>query len=321
MKRTIRTCAQCSSGGRPSKLRFPAFNVDGYFRKTTDLLSTVDIPSGINFGDQMMQNIGNLENYGLEFAINVKPIVTKDFTWDLSYNVGWNHNEITELNAGGDDYVWVGNTISRGNGTRIQRNAVGYPANSFFVYQQVYDKMGKPIEGMYVDRNADGMINDDDRYYFKKPAADVVMGLTTKFLWKNWDLSAAFHASLGNYVYYDFLSNNASLDGLYTNSCFHNTTPEAVALGFSGVTTVGDGYWISDYFVRNASYVKCSNITLGYTFPALFKSHLSGRIFATAQNPFMITKYKGIDPEVASGIDRNPYPRPMSFQLGVNLNF
>lgn len=298
-----------------------AFNIDGYFRKTTDLLSTVDIPSGINFGDQMMQNIGNLENYGMEFAINVKPVVTKDFTWDLSYNIGWNHNEITELKAGGDDYVWVSNTISRGNGTRIQRNAVGYPANSFFVYQQVYDEMGMPIEGLYVDRNADGMINDDDRYYYKKPAADVVMGLTTKFLWKNWDLSAAFHASLGNYVYYDFLSDKASLGGLYTNSSFHNTTPEAVELGFSGVTTVGDGYWISDYFVQNASYLKCSNITLGYTFPALFKNHCSGRIYATAQNPFMITKYKGIDPEVASGIDRNPYPRPMSFQLGVNLNF
>jgi len=298
-----------------------AFNVDGYFRKTTDLLSTVDIPSGINFGDQMMQNIGNLENYGLEFAINVKPVVTKDFTWDLSYNVGWNHNEITELKAGGDDYVWVSNTISRGNGTRIQRNAVGYPANSFFVYQQVYDELGKPIEGLYVDRNADGMINDDDRYYYKKPAADVVMGLTTKFLWKNWDLSAAFHASLGNYVYYDFLSDKASLGGLYTNSSFHNTTPEAVELGFTGVTTVGDGYWISDYFVQNASYLKCSNITLGYTFPALFKNHCSGRIYATAQNPFLISKYKGIDPEVASGIDRNPYPRPMSFMLGVNLNF
>ena len=84
---------------------------------------------------------------------------------------------------------------------------------------------------------------------------------------------------------------------------------------------MGDGYWISDYFVQNASYLKCSNITLGYTFPALFKNHCSGRIYATAQNPFMITKYKGIDPEVASGIDRNPYPRPMSFQLGVNLNF
>jgi iron complex outermembrane receptor protein len=147
------------------------------------------------------------------------------------------------------------------------------------------------------------------------------MGLTTKFIYKRFDLSASFRASLGNYVYYDFLSSKAALSGLYTNANFHNTTPEAVELGFSGVTTMGDGYWLSDYFVKNASFLKCTNITLGYSFPALIKNSLSGRIYATAQNPFIITKYKGIDPEVASGIDRNPHPRPMSFMLGLNLNF
>lgn len=296
-------------------------NIDAYYRKTTDLLSTVDIAAGINFGDQLLQNIGDLKNYGLELALNVKPIVTKDFTWDISYNVGWNHNEITSLNTGSSDWVIVNSSISRGNNTKIQRNKVGQPANAFFVYQQVYDADGKPIEGLYVDRNADGQINDDDRYYYKKPAADVVMGLTTKFIYKRFDLSASFRASLGNYVYYDFLSSKAALSGLYTNANFHNTTPEAVELGFSGVTTMGDGYWLSDYFVKNASFLKCTNITLGYSFPALIKNSLSGRIYATAQNPFIITKYKGIDPEVASGIDRNPYPRPMSFLLGLNLNF
>ena len=300
-------------------------NLDGYYRKTTDLLATVDVPAGTTFGDQLMKNVGSLKNYGLELAFDVKPVVTKDFTWDVTYNVGWNHNEITELEAGAQDWVWVGNSISRGNNTRIQKNKVGQPINSFFVYQQVYDEAGKPIEGVYVDRNGDGQINDDDRYYYKSPNADVIMGLTTKFIYKNWDLSAAFHASLGNYVYYDFLANKAvvSASGLYSNSAFSNSTAEAVALGFTG-TTVNANY-LSDYFVKNASYVKCSNITLGYSFPALFKSGnekiCSGRIYFTAQNPFIITKYKGIDPEVSSGIDQNPYPRPMSFQLGVNLNF
>jgi iron complex outermembrane receptor protein len=77
---------------------------------------------------------------------------------------------------------------------------------------------------------------------------------------------------------------------------------------------------MSDYFVRNASYLKCSNITLGYSFKT-YDDYLNGRVFLTWQNPFIITKYKGLDPEVASGVDSNPYPRPMSFQLGVNLNF
>ena len=297
-------------------------NFDAYLRETTDLLATVDIPAGTNFGDQQLRNIGSLKNYGLELAFDVKPIVTKDFTWQLTYNVGWNHNEITELNTGSVDYVTAGGSISRGNNTKIQRHKVGEPINSFFVYQQVYDENGKPLEGVFVDRNADGQINSDDGYYYKSPAADVIMGATTKFMYKNWDLSAAFHASIGNYVYYDFLSRNANVGpGLFANSAWRNTSPEAVELGWTAAAnTYSNENYKSDYFVRNASYLKCTNITLGYSFKS-YDSYLNGRVFATLQNPFIITKYKGIDPEVASGIDSNPYPRPLSVQLGLNLNF
>ncbi len=304
--------------------RFSA-NLDAYYRKTTDLLATVSIASGMNFGDELLQNVGSLENYGVELAFTVRPVVTKDFSWDITYNVGWNHNEITELAAGDADWVWCSNTISSGNNTKIQRNKVGEAMNSFYVYQQVYDKAGKPIEGLYVDRNGDGQINDDDRYYYKDPAADVIMGLTMKFIWKNWDLSTSLRASLGNYVYYDFLANKSSISasGLYSNTAFTNTTQEAVDLGFTGTTT--NPAYLSDYFVRNASFLKCTNITLGYTFPALLTHggvpYFSGRVFATVQNPFIISKYKGLDPEVTSGIDKSAYPRPMSFQLGVNFNF
>ena len=301
-------------------------NIDGYYRKTTDLIQEVTIPALINLAQRMAQNIGSLENYGVEFTLGAKPIVTKDFTWDVQYNVSWNHNEITELVGGDDGYiVQSGGTISKGNSTHVQAHTVGQPANSFWVYQQVYDENGKPIEGAFVDRDGNGIINSDDRYFYHSPAADVYMGLTMKFLYKRWDLSFALRASLGNYVYYDFLSNKAAISssGLYSNSAYSNTTQAAIDLGFTG--TGGSEYYLSDYFVRNASYLKCQNITLGYSFPALLKynnqDYFSGRVFFTVQNPFIITKYKGLDPEVSSGIDRNPYPRPMSFQLGLNLNF
>lgn len=217
-------------------------NLDGYYRKTTDLLATVMVPAMTSLGNQMLKNIGSLKNYGLEANFDVRPIVTKDFTWELTYNVGWNHNEITELDAGSQDWVWADGTASRGNNTQLKRNKVGEPVGSFFVYQQVYDKDGKPIEGLYVDRNGDGQINDDDRYYYKDPAPKVIMGLTTKFIWRNWDFSAAFHASIGNYVYYNFLASHATISasGLYSNSSFSNTTPEAVALGFTGTTAAKD---------------------------------------------------------------------------------
>lgn len=162
-------------------------NVDGYYRETNDLLNSVKIPVGTNFNAQMLQNIGSLKNYGVEFAFNVKPVVTKDFMWDVTYNFTWNHNEITKL-TGGDDadyYVETGDKISRGNNTKVQVNKVGYPANSFYVYQQVYDENGNPIENMYVDRNGDGIINSSDKYIYKKPAADFMMGLTSKMIYKN----------------------------------------------------------------------------------------------------------------------------------------
>src|SRR5574344_676413 len=174
------------------------WSFDGYYRKTKDLINSVVIPVETNFGDVLTKNIGSLKNYGVEFAVSAKPIVTKDFTWDVTYNIAWNHNEITSLTGSesGDDsyYVPTGETISRGSGTTIMANRVGEAASSFFVYQQVYDKDGKPIEGMYVDRNGDGKINASDRYFYKKPAPDVTMGFTTKFLYKNWDLSASFYA-------------------------------------------------------------------------------------------------------------------------------
>ena len=301
-------------------------NIDGYYRKTTDLIQDVTIPVGMNFAQRMSQNIGSLENYGIEFSIGAKPIVTKDFTWDIQYNVSWNHNEITELIGGDDKYsVESGGTISRGNSTHVQAHKVGEPANSFWVYQQVYDENGKPLEGVFVDRDGNGKISNDDRYFYHSPAAPVYMGLTMKFLYKNWDLSFALRSAIGNYVYYDFLANKAviSQGGLYSNSAYSNTTQAAVDLGFTGTGT-GQPF-LSDYFVRNASYLKCQNITLGYSFPALLKynnqDYFSGRVFFTVQNPFIITKYKGLDPEISSGIDNNPYPRPMSFQLGLNLNF
>lgn len=303
-------------------------SADYYYRKTHDLLATVDVSAGTTFGDQLMKNVGSMANYGVEFSIDARPIVTKDFTWQVTYNVGWNHNRITKLDAGAYDYIDVsGSTGGRGLNTRLQRNKVGKPANSFFVYQQAYDENGKPIEGVFVDRNGDGKIDNSDRYYYKDPAPDVTMGLTTKFIYKNWDLSASFHASFNNYVYYNFLASyaNVSEQGLFAHG-FKNSTPEAVALGWTGVGDVQNINYLSDYFVRNASYLKCSNITLGYTFPSLVTTRtgvktLDGRVFFTWQNPFIITKYDGLDPEVPGGIDSNPYPRPMSFQLGVNLNF
>ena len=302
--------------------------VDYYYRKTTDLLSSVSVASGTNFGNYMMMNVGSLRNYGLEVSVTGRPIVAKDFRWEINYNVTWNDNKITELNTGSSE-AYTGQSISYGKGNQVQVNKVGYPVNSFYVYQQVYDENGKPMEGVFVDRNGDGQINPDDKYCYKKPSADVTMGMTQKFIYKNWDFSFTLRASLNNYLYDNFLAGkaNTSYAGLYSNSAYNNTTADAIALGFVGKTD----YPVSDYFVRNASFLRCDNINLGYSFSGFGKDEhyagLSGRIYFTVQNPFVITNYDGLDPEACVdaatviGVDSNVYPRPVSFLLGLNLNF
>ena len=298
--------------------------IDWYYRKTTDLISSVSIASGLGFGNYQVRNIGSLRNTGLEVAVNAHPIVTKDFDWTVNYNFTWNDNEITKLTTA-SDYVETGDAVSYGLSNQVQVNAVGYAANSFYVYQQVYDDDGNPIEGVFVDRNGDGQITADDRYVYKNPTADVTMGLTNKFVWRNWDFSFSLRASLNNYLYYDFLSGraNTSSSGVYSNSAYNNVAVEAVKLGFTGATD----YWCSDYFIRNASFLRCDQITLGYSFNRLFSteksSGIGGRVYVTVSNPFVITGYDGIDPERThgSGVDGSVYPRPTTYMLGLSLNF
>ena len=304
--------------------------LDYYYRETNDLINTVKIPLGTNFSNMLVSNIGSLRNQGIEFSIDTKPIVTNDFTWDLGYNVTWNSNKITKLTGGDDpDYYVATGGISAGTGATIQAHKVGYPASSFYVYEQVYDENGQPIENEFVDRNGDGILNDNDRYIYKKPTADVLMGLSSKMTYKNWDFSFALRASFGNYVYNDVLADrsNSSQTGIWSTSGFYSNLPkQSIALGFSGV----GNYFMSDYFIQKASFLRCDNITLGYSFQELFKTNgyrgINGRVYATVQNPFVITPYEGLDPEVQSsadtpGIDNSFYPRPITFLIGLSLQF
>lgn len=164
------------------------FNLDWYYRKTKDLINSVYVPAGSNFRNKVTSNIGSLHNTGFEFATTVRPIQTKDWRWEVTYNFTYNHNEIDELVSGsGDNYYVETGGISAGTGGNIQAHAVGHAASSFYVYQQAYDQNGKIIPNTYVDRNGNGYIDSGDRYFYYKPAADVLMGLGSKLIYKNWD--------------------------------------------------------------------------------------------------------------------------------------
>lgn len=296
-------------------------SVDFYYRKTTDLLNTVYVSAGSNFANQVSSNIGSLENKGVEISLTYKPISTKDWYWEITANATYNHNEITEL-IGEDGYYVATGSISSGTGNTAQAHAVGHPASSFYVYQQVYDENGKPVEGAFVDRNADGQITTDDLYFYKSPVAPWTAGLSTRLQYKNWDFGTSFRASFGNYVYNDVAAGYANTSKRYDSSYgyLQNSLQSAIDNNWSSYD-----YVLSDYFVQNASFLKCDNITLGYSFENILGGHkyhgVSGRVYASCTNVFTITNYKGIDPEVNGGIDNNIYPRPITFQLGLSLNF
>lgn len=285
-------------------------SIEYYKRKTTDLLAYVAVPAGSSTSNMLNRNIGSLENYGVEFNIAAKPIVTNDFTWTLSYNVGWNHNEITELTTGASQLKTGG--ISGGNGNTVQIHAEGHPASSFYLFQQVYDESGAPLEGVYVDQNGDGQIDDSDKIINKSPDPKVTMTFGSQFRYKKWDLGFNIRASIGNYVYNNVLSTKAVYNDLFT-------------YGLNNVVE-NDYYfeqprYMSDYYLRNASFVRCDNITLGYTWDNLLNDKLRLRLFGAVQNPFVITKYKGVDPEVFGGIDNSVYPRATTYSLGLVATF
>ena len=291
-------------------------NIDWYYRETTDLLNTVSVAAGSNFRNQVMSNIGSLKNTGIEATLNWKAISNNDWLWDLGVNFTYNQNEITELVDG--DYQLTGG-ISSGTGNMCQAHAVGHPAGSFYVYQQVYDNNGMPIEGAVVDRNGDGTITTADKYLYKSPSAPWTAGFTSKLMYKNWDFSFSLRASFDNYVFNDLEagSSNISSSQVLAQSGYLSNRPKNV-LGKAWQTS---DWVLSDYFVQNGSFLKCDNITLGYTFDQLFGTKIGGRVYATASNVFTITNYKGIDPEVAGGIDNSLYPRPFTALVGLSLNF
>ena len=286
-------------------------SVDVYKRVTNDLLNYVPVAGLTNLTNYLLQNVGDMENKGIEVALNVVPIEKKDLRWEIGVNVAYNKNEITRLTAS-DDPSYLGvetGGISGGVGNNIQIQKVGNPLNSFYVFQQVYDEAGKPLEGVYVDRNHDGQITDDDRYVYYKPDADVNIGLNTELSYQKWTLSASLRSSLGNYVYNNVQSDAEMKADMWTNNFIANRISSAPYTNFA------QAQYKSDYYVQNASFLKLDRVTLAYNICDWARVHF------TAQNIFTITNYKGVDPEVAGGIDNNMYPRSRNFLVGASFNF
>ena len=311
-------------------------SIDYYYRKTTDLLNNVTVPMGTNFRKRVMSNVGSLRNQGLEFAINAVVLdYGKRFKWDIGYNVTWNENRITKIN-GEETMIDGGGYGGEGlGGKSITKYAIGQPTNVFYLYEA---KKGIKEDGSpywyIIDQNSDGNIDEQDKVFKHSPVAPVTMGFQMKFQFYNFDLGMSFRANIGNYVFNNVISTrlqNVPVGQLSRNG-YYTTLPTAVfetyyvdgynrtiydETGTSIVSSADPS--ITDYFLENASFLRCDNITLGYSFN---KAKISGRAYCTVSNPFVITKYSGLDPEIGlGGVDNSIYPRSMTTVLGINLQF
>ncbi|WP_352421319.1 TonB-dependent receptor [Proteiniphilum sp.] len=293
-------------------------SIDFYNKDTKDLLNNTPLAMGGNFTNSIVQNIGKMNNKGIEASINVIPIDNKDMRWDFGFNITYNKSKITQLTLNDDNPNYVGATfgnVSGGTGNTLMIHSVGYRPSMFYVYKQLYTPDGKPVDKGYADLNGDGVINEKDRYHFHSSVPDYYMGFNSSFSYKNWTAATSLRASIGNYIF-----NNTNYDMgtlaqvMNPNSFLMNTVPDLKETMFYLKQD------ISDYFVENASFLKMDYFQLSYNFGEVVRG-FNLRANATVQNVFTITKYKGIDPEIQGGMDNNFYPNTRNFSIGLNLNF
>lgn len=304
-------------------------SVDLYKRKTEDLINEIPIAAGSNFSNFLTTNVGTLENKGIEVALTAAVISTPDLSWEVSGNLTYNQNEITKLTLAEDPSYPGYNTgeIDGGVGNNVQINSVGQPVNTLYLFRQVYDADGMPIEGLYVDRTGNGGVVSGDelnKYYLENPAPKYLIGLSSRLNYKGFDFSFSGRLSVGNYVY----NNNASSKALYQNLYNQAGYTANILTAVEETQFTNAQYW-SDIYMEDASFFRMDNISVGYSFDKIFSDKINGRVAFTVQNAFVITDYSGLDPEINSGsklgpnvgIDNSIYPRPRTFMLGVNLNF
>lgn len=290
--------------------------IDVYQKKTKDLLSVIPVPAGSNLTNRILTNVGNLENRGIELGLNATPVSTEKFTWDANFNITYNENKITNLTkvpTPNDPGVLIGG-ISGGVGNTVQIHTVGYPTFAYYLYKQVYDTNGKPIEGLYVDQDANGILTLGDRYRYKSPNPKVYLGFSSNFTMDKFSVAFTLRGNIGNYVYNNINSGAGALQNVFnTNNYLSNVSSSVLSTNFQ------TNQYFSDYYLENASFLRMENLTVGYN---VYQSKLaSARLTAAAQNLFVLTKYSGLDPEIPGGIDNNFYPRPRTLTLGLNVSF
>jgi TonB-linked SusC/RagA family outer membrane protein len=290
-------------------------SIDLFYKDSRNLIVNGAVADGSNFSNRTFQNVGNFTTKGIEFSINADVVKTSDLNWNVNFNFTRFERRIETLIFGKDIPSGASFAGTGGNGQVLRE---GFTPDSFFVYKQLYAN-GQPIEGAYADLNADGIVNDQDRYIYRNGDPDATFGFASTLNYKNIDFSFNLRASIGNRVLNAVNAGRAQFNNLQIDAALSNIPVSVFDTNFQTTSNVV----LSDIYVENASFLRVDNITLGYTFPNWLQGQASLRFFAGVQNPswFLLTNYSGIDPEINGGIDNTIYPRQEQFLFGANIKF
>jgi len=322
-------------------------SIDVYRKSTSDLLATVAVPAGTNFTNQILTNVGGMQNQGIEVSLNTGLIAKKNMRLDWIVNFTRNFNEVTKLSQIEDPNspgILVGG-IAGGIGNQVLIHQVGQPTFTYFVYEQQYEQDGSLIEvgqqasvdmngdgtintsdkwkdtNAFVDRNNDGIINIKDRYYAGQVAPKFFMGTALNFQYGKWNAGVSMRSEIGGTIYNNIHSNSATFSAIDGTKKFLSNISSLFYEDEVQKTTTNQ--LLSDHYLERADFLRIDNISVGYNFGKLgfTKDKVGVNVGFSVQNVFVFTKYSGQDPEVGGGVDNNFYPRPRVYTLNLNFDF
>ncbi len=300
--------------------------VDYYNKETSDILLRANTPLSTGLNPSFV-NVGSVKNTGFEVLLSYRERVSKDFRWNISFGMGYNENEVTSLGENGQ--ALQGGITGQLFADPITLTAIGQPISSFYGYVvEGVDARGNllfaDLDGSGNDKTAP---NSGDKTFIGNPIPDFTFGLNLGANYKGFDLNAYFYAVEGNDLYdatirYDAIGSNRPI------GYAENDAPKNL---FSA--GAGGEQLVSDFHVKDGSFIKLKNLSLGYTFSNNISSKIKAeniRVFVAAQNLFTLTRYTGADPEIGEnvlnsnldiGIDRGYYPQPRTMMFGFQLGF
>ncbi|MDR3133365.1 MAG: TonB-dependent receptor [Prevotellaceae bacterium] len=310
---------------------------DLYYKKTFDLLLEIPVDPLLGVASQLV-NVGNVTNRGVEFSINLLAIDRPRFRWTIAANISRNRNKITDmgeyrqlvLGRNEEEILQVGESLGAFYG--LVFDGIVQKDEDVSALPKTVHGAAQPGDLKFADLSGpqgvpDNEINSYDRAHLGSIQPAYTCGLQTTIDWRGFDLFISLQGAQGNKVYNhlrrhlelpnDSYNASAALLDSWTQTRPSNTLP-----GIANIANDRYYSYLDSRYVEDASFLRLKNITLGYTLaPLKTRKNISLRIYAAAQNLFVLSPYNGYDPEVARGIDLGAYPTARTFIIGANINF